>query len=46
MTVWGLREQHRGGERLGKGGQRGKNWDNGNRITIKKLKEKMFDQIL
>ena len=28
----------RGGEggELGGGGQRGKNWDNGNRITIKK----------
>ena len=32
-TVWGLAVRVGGG--LGRGGQRGKNWDNYNRITIK-----------
>ena len=33
-TGWGL-TRSRGG--LGEGGQRGKNWDNCNRVTIKNL---------
>ena len=33
MTVWGLTVGPGGGK--GGGGQRGKNWDNCNRITIK-----------
>ena len=34
-TMWGLTVGT--GSGLGRGGQRGKNWDNCNRITIKKI---------